>query len=185
MPSTRQALPQPALPVHTATGHPRYRSCADDTVTLRLVAPLEPDLYSIYLRLLDRPGKAQLTVITARVCDCEGPAQSCPQRSQPATGLPFVLAALGALLALLREWGVPGVPVLWGCTPPPWGRGRGDVPADANGPPPPPVILLLLLLFMRRRKVTKEPLLLPEDDTRDNVFYYGEEGGGEEDQVGL
>ncbi|KAM6353898.1 B-cadherin-like [Alca torda] len=73
----------------------------DDTVTLRLVAPLEPELYSVSLRLLDRPGKAQLTVITARVCDCEGPVQSCPQRPQPATGLPFVLAALGALLALL------------------------------------------------------------------------------------
>uniref|UniRef100_A0A8C8EG27 Cadherin 1 n=1 Tax=Otus sunia TaxID=257818 RepID=A0A8C8EG27_9STRI len=72
-----------------------------DTVILRLVAPLEPDLYSVYLRLLDRAGKAQLTVITARVCDCEGPAQGCPQRPQPATGLPFVLAALGALLALL------------------------------------------------------------------------------------
>ncbi|KAM6408918.1 B-cadherin-like [Rhynochetos jubatus] len=72
-----------------------------DTVTLRLVALLEPDLYSIYLRLLDQPGKAQLTVITARVCDCEGPVQSCPQRPQPATGLPFVLAALGALLTLL------------------------------------------------------------------------------------
>ncbi|KAM7101661.1 B-cadherin isoform 3-T3 [Ciconia maguari] len=72
-----------------------------DTVTLRLVAPLEPDLYSVHLRLLDRPGKAQLTVVTARVCDCEGPVQSCPQRPQPATGLPFVLAALGALLALL------------------------------------------------------------------------------------
>ncbi|NXT41625.1 CADHK protein, partial [Pelecanoides urinatrix] len=72
-----------------------------DTVTLRLVAPLEPDLYSVYLRLLDQPGKAQLTIITARVCDCEGPVQSCPQRPQPATGMPFVLAALGALLALL------------------------------------------------------------------------------------
>ncbi|XP_059680638.1 B-cadherin [Gavia stellata] len=72
-----------------------------DTVTLRLVAPLEPDLYSVYLRLLDRPGKAQLTVIAAQVCDCEGPVQSCPHRPQPATGLPFVLAALGALLALL------------------------------------------------------------------------------------
>ncbi|XP_042653563.1 LOW QUALITY PROTEIN: B-cadherin-like [Tyto alba] len=72
-----------------------------DTVTLRLVAPLEPDLYSVYLRLLDRPGKAQLTVVTARVCDCEGPAQGCPQRPQPATSLPFVLATLGALLALL------------------------------------------------------------------------------------
>ncbi|XP_064016247.1 B-cadherin isoform X2 [Pogoniulus pusillus] len=73
----------------------------DDTVTLRLVAPLEPDLYSVYLRLLDRPGKAQLTIITARVCDCEGPAQGCPQRRQPATALPFILAGLGALLALL------------------------------------------------------------------------------------
>ncbi|NXY00094.1 CADHK protein, partial [Centropus bengalensis] len=73
----------------------------DDTVTLRLVAPLEPDVYSVYLRLLDQPGKAQLTVITARVCDCEGPVQSCPQRRQPASGLPFILAALGAILALL------------------------------------------------------------------------------------
>ncbi|XP_010006768.1 PREDICTED: cadherin-3 [Chaetura pelagica] len=48
----------------------------DDTVTLRLVAPLEPDLYSVYLRLFDQPGKAQLTAITARVCACEGPGQS-------------------------------------------------------------------------------------------------------------
>lgn len=90
--------------MHPPASHPSH---ADDTVTLRLVAPLEPNVYSIYLRLLDRQGKAQLTVITARVCDCEGPAQGCPQRSQPATGLPIVLAALGALLALLREWGVP------------------------------------------------------------------------------
>ncbi|KAK2530191.1 B-cadherin-like protein [Columba guinea] len=73
----------------------------DDTVTLRLVASLEPELYTVYLRLFDRPGKAQLTTITARVCDCEGLVQSCAQRSQPATGLPIVLAALGALLALL------------------------------------------------------------------------------------
>ncbi|XP_074957236.1 B-cadherin [Phalacrocorax aristotelis] len=72
-----------------------------DTVTLRLVAPLEPKLYSVYLRLLDQPGKAQLTVVSARVCDCEGPVHSCPQPPLPATGLPFVLAALGALLALL------------------------------------------------------------------------------------
>lgn len=89
-----------ALPVRPPASHPSH---AGDTVTLRLVAPLEPDLYSVYLRLLDQLGKAQLTVVTARVCDCEGPAQSCPQRPQPATGLPFVFAALGALLALLRE----------------------------------------------------------------------------------
>ncbi|NWT03158.1 CADHK protein, partial [Mionectes macconnelli] len=72
-----------------------------DTVTLRLVAALEPDTYSVYLRLLDRPGRAQVTVVTAQVCACEGPAQGCPQRPQPVTALPFVLAALGALLALL------------------------------------------------------------------------------------
>ncbi|XP_041266709.1 B-cadherin-like, partial [Onychostruthus taczanowskii] len=72
-----------------------------DTVTLQLVAPLEPDTYSVYLRLLDQPGRAQVTVVTARVCACEGQAQGCPQRSQPVTALPFVLAALGALLALL------------------------------------------------------------------------------------
>ncbi|NXU16217.1 CADHK protein, partial [Pardalotus punctatus] len=72
-----------------------------DTVTLQLVAPLEPDTYSVYLRLLDLPGRAQVTIITARVCACEGPAQGCPQRAQPVTALPFVLAALGALLALL------------------------------------------------------------------------------------
>ncbi|NXJ85636.1 CADHK protein, partial [Trogon melanurus] len=142
-----------------------------DTVTLQLVAPLEPDVYSVYLRLLDQPGKAQLTVITARVCACEGLAQGCPQRPQAATGLPFVLAGLGALLALLRE--------LRGC-------GMRERDTQDTSPLtlllPPSVILLLLLLFVRRRKVTKEPLLLPEDDTRDNVFYYGEEGGGEEDQ---
>uniref|UniRef100_A0A803W4J4 Cadherin domain-containing protein n=1 Tax=Ficedula albicollis TaxID=59894 RepID=A0A803W4J4_FICAL len=73
----------------------------DDTVTLQLVAPLEPDTYSVYLRLLDRPGRAQVTIVTARVCACEGLAQGCPQRPQPVTALPFVLATLGALLALL------------------------------------------------------------------------------------
>ncbi|XP_030812084.1 cadherin-3 [Camarhynchus parvulus] len=72
-----------------------------DTVTLQLVAPLEPDTYSVYLRLLDQPGRAQVTIVTARVCACEGQAQGCPQKSQPATALPFVLATLGALLALL------------------------------------------------------------------------------------
>ncbi|NXL74503.1 CADHK protein, partial [Leptocoma aspasia] len=72
-----------------------------DTVTLQLVAPLEPDTYSVYLRLLDQPGRAQVTIVTARVCACEGLAQGCPQRSQPVTALPFVLATLGALLALL------------------------------------------------------------------------------------
>lgn len=111
-----------SLCVPPSTSHPSH---AGDTVTLRLVAPLEPDLYSVYLRLLDQPGKAQLTVVTARVCDCEGPAQGCPQRPQPATGLPFVLAALGALLALLREWGVPRGPRAAPSPPPPRGAG-GD-----------------------------------------------------------
>ncbi|XP_065496830.1 B-cadherin-like [Caloenas nicobarica] len=104
---TDRDLPPNTSPFRAELSHGSGESWAvevgdkDDTVTLRLMAPLEPELYSVYLRLFDRPGKAQLTVITARVCDCEGPVQSCPQRPQPATGLPFVLAALGALLALL------------------------------------------------------------------------------------
>uniref|UniRef100_A0A8C0U9R8 Cadherin domain-containing protein n=1 Tax=Cyanistes caeruleus TaxID=156563 RepID=A0A8C0U9R8_CYACU len=72
-----------------------------DTAETALVAPLEPDTYSVYLRLLDQPGRAQVTIVTARVCACEGQAQGCPQRPQPVTALPFVLATLGALLALL------------------------------------------------------------------------------------
>ncbi|NWX43668.1 CADHK protein, partial [Steatornis caripensis] len=158
---TDRDLPPNTGPFRAELGHDSGDSWAvevsdeDDTVTLRLVAPLEPDLYSVYLRLLDRPGKAQLTVITARVCDCEGPVQS--------------LGGPGA--AGLPRYGAGG------CHPP-WGRGMSSLM-----PLLPPVILLLLLLFVRRRKVMKEPLLLPpEDDTRDNVFYYGEEGGGEEDQ---
>lgn len=99
-------------------------------MTLQLVAPLEPDTYSVYLRLLDQPGRAQVTIVTARVCACEGLAQGCPQRPQPVTALPFVLATLGALLALLREWRSWGC---WGCGDTPhWGT---HVPADGALPP--------------------------------------------------
>ncbi|NXK48034.1 CADHK protein, partial [Chauna torquata] len=74
---------------------------AGDTVTLRLMEPLEQDFYSIYLRLFDRQGLDQVTIIKAQVCDCQGWVESCAKKSQPATGVPIVLAILGALLALL------------------------------------------------------------------------------------
>ncbi|NXO63456.1 CADHK protein, partial [Phainopepla nitens] len=104
---TDRDLPPNTGPFHAELTHGSGDSWAvevgdtGDTVTLQLVAPLEPDTYSVYLRLLDQPGRAQVTIVTARVCACEGLAQGCPQRSQPVTALPFVLAALGALLALL------------------------------------------------------------------------------------
>lgn len=68
-----------------------------------LTEPLEQNLYSVYLRLFDRQGKDQVTVIRAQVCDCQGRVESCAQKPRVDTGVPIVLAVLGAVLALLRE----------------------------------------------------------------------------------
>ncbi|XP_066860345.1 B-cadherin [Anser cygnoides] len=72
-----------------------------DTVTLRLTEPLEQEEYSVYLRLFDRQGKDQVTVIKAQVCDCQGRVESCAYEPQTASGVPIILAVLGALLAFL------------------------------------------------------------------------------------
>ncbi|XP_068549113.1 B-cadherin isoform X1 [Anas acuta] len=72
-----------------------------DTVTLRLTEPLEQEEYSVYLQLFDRQGKDQVTVIKAQVCDCQGRVESCAYEPQVATGVPIILAVLGALLAFL------------------------------------------------------------------------------------
>ncbi|XP_031470896.1 B-cadherin [Phasianus colchicus] len=72
-----------------------------DTVALWLTEPLEQNLYSVYLRLFDRQGKDQVTVIRAQVCDCQGRVESCAQKPRVDTGVPIVLAVLGAVLALL------------------------------------------------------------------------------------
>lgn len=98
------------LVAHVVPHEPRWQSqacrlCrAGDTVALWLTEPLEQNLYSVYLRLFDRQGKDQVTVIRAQVCDCQGRVESCAQKPRVDTGVPIVLAVLGAVLALLREY---------------------------------------------------------------------------------
>lgn len=82
---------------------------------MRLTEPLEQEEYSIYLRLFDRQGKDQVTVIKAQVCDCQGRVESCAYEPQVATGVPIILAVLGALLAFLSELGVKGLCPTRGC----------------------------------------------------------------------
>ncbi|XP_062442856.1 B-cadherin-like [Rhea pennata] len=99
-------LPPNAAPFRAELAHGSAHSWAaevsgDAAVTLRLTAPLEPALYPVYLRLADAAGREQLTVLSARVCDCEGPAESCGTAPRPPAGLPLLLAALGTVLALL------------------------------------------------------------------------------------
>ncbi|KAM8799241.1 B-cadherin-like [Eudromia elegans] len=100
-------LPPNTAPFRAELAHGSAQSWAaevgsDDTVTLRLTAPLEQALYSVYLRLSDAQGKEQLTVVAAQVCACEGHAERCAGAPQPATAtMPLLLAVLGAVLALL------------------------------------------------------------------------------------
>ncbi|XP_025940621.1 cadherin-1 [Apteryx rowi] len=82
-------LPPNTAPFRAELAHGSADSWAaevsgDDAVTLRLTAPLEQALYSVYLRLFDARGKDQLTVVAARVCDCEGHAESCGAAPRPA-----------------------------------------------------------------------------------------------------
>ncbi|NWX94503.1 CADHK protein, partial [Nothoprocta pentlandii] len=100
-------LPPNTAPFRAELAHGSAQSWAaevgsDDTVTLRLTAPLEQALYSVYLRLVDAQGKEQLTVVAAQVCACEGHAERCAATPLPATAtMPLLLAVLGAVLAFL------------------------------------------------------------------------------------
>ncbi|XP_035753937.1 cadherin-3, partial [Egretta garzetta] len=80
----------------------------NNLLMLKLVKELEPGEYSIFLKLTDGQGKAQVTTVKAQVCDCEGPAKNCKQRAFIAGGLgvPAILGILGGILALLRA--LPG-----------------------------------------------------------------------------
>lgn len=84
---------------------PTPLSAAQDLLMLKLVKELEPGEYSIFLKLTDGQGKAQVTTVKAQVCDCEGPAKNCKQRAFIAGGLgvPAILGILGGILALLSE----------------------------------------------------------------------------------
>ncbi|KAI6077720.1 cadherin-1-like protein [Aix galericulata] len=58
-----------------------------DSLLLRLNKELEPGEYSIFLKLTDSQGKAQMTEVKAQVCDCEGSAENCEQRAFTATAI--------------------------------------------------------------------------------------------------
>ncbi|XP_025064923.1 cadherin-3 isoform X1 [Alligator sinensis] len=73
-----------------------------DAVTVRLTEPLKQDVYKVFLRLVDNQGKDQLTVLQAKVCECEGHTEEgCPHTEAVFSGVPIILAILGALLVLL------------------------------------------------------------------------------------
>nr|XP_047931110.1 cadherin-1-like [Anser cygnoides] len=58
-----------------------------DSLVLKLQKELEPGEYSIFLRLTDSQGKAQVTQVKAQVCECEGAAENCQQRAFTATAI--------------------------------------------------------------------------------------------------
>uniref|UniRef100_A0A8C3BVA1 Cadherin 1 n=1 Tax=Cairina moschata TaxID=8855 RepID=A0A8C3BVA1_CAIMO len=58
-----------------------------DSLLLKLNKELEPGEYSIFLKLTDSQGKAQMTEVKAQVCDCEGAAENCEQRAFTATAI--------------------------------------------------------------------------------------------------
>ncbi|XP_075289448.1 cadherin-1-like [Opisthocomus hoazin] len=58
------------------------RVTGQDLLVLRLVKELEPGEYSVFLRLTDGQGKAQVTPVRAQVCDCEGPAKNCGRENR-------------------------------------------------------------------------------------------------------
>ncbi|NXS69338.1 CADH1 protein, partial [Pandion haliaetus] len=88
---------------HGSSANWTVRVTGQDLLVLSLVKELEPGEYSIFLRLTDSQGKAQVTPVKAQVCDCEGPAKNCERRAFIASGLgvPAILSILGAILALL------------------------------------------------------------------------------------
>ncbi|KAH0619708.1 hypothetical protein JD844_000646, partial [Phrynosoma platyrhinos] len=53
-----------------------------ETAILKLLTPLKQEMYDVYLRLFDNQNKAQLTVLKATVCECEGPVDRCPEKQR-------------------------------------------------------------------------------------------------------
>ncbi|PIO24846.1 hypothetical protein AB205_0151140, partial [Aquarana catesbeiana] len=57
--------------------------------------------YNVYVRLYDAQRLAQLTVVNATICNCEGKAVSCSDKIIAGVDLPIILVILGSVLALL------------------------------------------------------------------------------------
>ncbi|KAJ7312186.1 hypothetical protein JRQ81_006546 [Phrynocephalus forsythii] len=74
-----------------------------ETAVLKLLKPLKQETYDVYLKLYDNQNKAQLTVLKATVCECEGHMDQCPGPQVAGIGAPVIFSILGAILALLRS----------------------------------------------------------------------------------
>ncbi|XP_075694665.1 EP-cadherin-like [Rhinoderma darwinii] len=57
--------------------------------------------YHVYVRMFDAQNLAQVTVLNATVCNCEGSSVSCQDKYVDSFDLPIILVILGAVLALL------------------------------------------------------------------------------------
>ncbi|XP_075045189.1 EP-cadherin-like [Mixophyes fleayi] len=73
----------------------------EGAMTLRPKEELKIGDYNVYIRLFDAQGLAQLTVVNATVCNCEGSAISCQEKNVAGFDLPIILVILGSILALL------------------------------------------------------------------------------------
>ncbi|XP_065327937.1 B-cadherin-like [Pelmatolapia mariae] len=70
-------------------------------IILNLAAELPSGEYSVTLRVGDKHGLEQVSIITAKVCDCRGAEPTCPVPDYHVAGaLPLTLGILGAILLL-------------------------------------------------------------------------------------
>lgn len=60
--------------------------------------------YNVYVRLFDAQKRAQVTVLNATVCNCEGSTVSCLEMRVAGFNLPIILVILGSVLALLSKY---------------------------------------------------------------------------------
>lgn len=97
---TTVCVPRPHRPLPACSLPP-----TDNTLTLVLIKTLEPGEYGISLKLTDGQGLAQVTTVTAHVCNCEGAAANCDKRAfvTSGMGIPAILGILGGILAVLSE----------------------------------------------------------------------------------
>ncbi|XP_063801993.1 EP-cadherin-like [Pseudophryne corroboree] len=72
-----------------------------DAMILRPKEELKIGDYYVYIRLYDAGDLAQVTVVNATVCGCEGSSISCNERQLTGFELPTILIILGSVLALL------------------------------------------------------------------------------------
>uniref|UniRef100_A0A8B9DE51 Cadherin 1 n=1 Tax=Anser cygnoides TaxID=8845 RepID=A0A8B9DE51_ANSCY len=110
-----------------------------DSLVLKLQKELEPGEYSIFLRLTDSQGKAQVTQVKAQVCECEGAAENCQQRAFTATAIVEIRDAIDNIPVFTLSWARPPLPhALSLCAPRsfhrPLGHRGAKQPLAAGGP---------------------------------------------------